>query len=447
MAVYLKEISSADFKKEVMESDMPVVVDFFSNECPPCEALAPKLESIADKFNSNVKFVKIFRQNNRDLAASLGVSSSPTLLFFKNGKEISGRLTGGIKKKNILEHMELLLDKETFLKLNIYPPRISRNVDVIILGGGPAGLSAALYASQAKLATVVVDQAMPGGQVASTHMISNYPGTGKAVHGYELMHYMAEQAKEAGAELISAIDVTDITLSDNGSNHRLVIDDELELYAPALILATGAEPRLLNAPGETVFKGKGISYCATCDGKYYGDKEIIVIGGGNSAVEESIFLTRFASKITVVHQFDFLQANKTSQKTLLENPKVSVIWNSEPRKFEKTSDGKMQVTLENIKTKNFSNIQADGVFIFIGMAPNNKIIPDSIHTNQWGYVTTSDLMETNISGVFAVGDIREKNIRQAITAASDGAIAAIAAERYIESLRVPKTETRNDRVV
>ena len=432
------EINAENFQTEVIESDKPCLVDFYSTECPPCEALAPKFESLADKFSPEVKFVKIFRQENRELADKLEVSSSPTLLFFKNGNEVYRRLSGGVQKSKIVEGIKELLSEEIFASLNTPAPIKKEEADLIILGAGPAGMAAAIYAAQAKLKTVLIDQGMPGGQVSTTHTISNYPGTGKAIPGYELVHNMQTQAEEAGALIYAAVEVNQVSFENTEDNENLktvLIDNEIELSAPALILASGAEPRSLNIPGETEFKGSGISYCATCDGKYYDNKELIVIGGGNSAVEESLFLTKFASKITMVHQFDHLQANKSAQETILQNDKVGIRWDSEPRIFEKTSDGKMRVTIENIKTNERSTVEADGVFIFVGMSPNNSIIPSSIEVNEWGYIPTNENMETNVSGVYAVGDIREKNIRQAITAASDGAIAAIYAERHNASLK------------
>jgi len=434
----LQEITTEEFENQVTNSDKPVVVDFYSTECPPCEALAPKLDTIAEKFSGEVKFVKIFRQNNKDLAQRLGVSSSPTLLFFSGGKEVTPRLTGGIRKKTIYNHLSKLVSEEVFDEINIPPVKTRRSFDVIIVGAGPGGLSAGLYAAQAKLKTVIVDQAMPGGQVSTTHLISNYPGTGKPVHGYELMHQMSGQVVDAGAEIIPAVDITSVECNLKNNQHEVTIDDETTLTAPVIIFATGAQPRLLNVTGEKEYQGKGISYCATCDGKYYEGRQLIVIGGGNSAVEESIFLTRFASKITMVHQFDYLQANKTAQETLLANEKIEILWSSEPRKFEKNSEGKMLVTLENLKTHELQTISADGIFIFIGMAPNGKIIPDEVVRNQWGYIITNEAMETSIPGVYAVGDIREKAIRQAITAASDGCIAAVQAERYVESIHKNK---------
>ena len=193
----------------------------------------------------------------------------------------------------------------------------------------------------------------------------------------------------------------------------------------------GAEPRLLGVPGEKEFRGRGISYCATCDGKFYQDLELIVIGGGNSAVEESLFLTRFARRITIVHQFDTLQANKAAQEAALAHPAIQFVWDSEPRSFQMDEHNKMHVMVENRKTGVKKELIADGAFIFVGLLPNVQGI-EGLRRNEQGYVITTEDMETNIPGVYAIGDVRQKKVRQAITAAADGCIAAVIAEKYIE---------------
>lgn len=429
------EIGADQFEEEVLSSSGAVVVDFYSTECPPCEALYPKYEDVAGRFGSRVKFLKIFRQGNRDLALKLGVTSSPTLLFYRDGKEQGQRLIAGIKKQAIVKEIQGLMDPADFKVLSVERPIRQENVDLIILGGGPAGLSAALYAAQARLNTVLVDQSMPGGQVTTTHLIANYPGTGKAVAGYELIHNMQSQVKEAGGRILAAMDITSIHPGLDGHDHRVLLDGELELIAPAVILAMGAEPRLLGVPGEKEFRGRGISYCATCDGKFYQDLELIVIGGGNSAVEESLFLTRFARKITIVHQFDTLQANKTAQEAALAHPAIQFVWDSEPRSFQMDEHNKMHVMVENRKTGVKKELIADGAFIFVGLLPNVQGI-EGLRRNEQGYVITNEDMETNIPGVYAIGDVRQKKVRQAITAAADGCIAAVIAEKYIEKRKV-----------
>ncbi|MBW7859435.1 MAG: FAD-dependent oxidoreductase, partial [Leptonema sp. (in: Bacteria)] len=358
---YITEINATQYADLVVNTKGPVILDFYSDDCVPCESLASKYESLALLFGSKVKFLKIFRQQNRDLALSLGVKSSPTLIFYIDGKEVGNRLTGAIRKSAIVNQISSMLTQDEFNQL--YSNRQSKriDVDVAILGGGPAGLTAALYAAQAKLKVLVIDQDLTGGQVKITHLISNYPGTGGPVSGWELSEKMLRQAEEAGAEVLSAVDVTSVKLKEG--NHIIQIDNEINVHSAVVILATGAEPRLLSIVGEKEYKGKGISYCATCDGKYYQDKEVIVIGGGNSAIEESLFLTKFASKVTIIHQFDHLQANKTAQEQAFANDKIQFIWNTEARSFELQENGQMKVTVENLTTNQKHDILTDGAFV------------------------------------------------------------------------------------
>lgn len=429
------EISAEEFDYYFNNSQKPIILDFYSDDCAPCEALAPKYEELANLFGDKILFLKMWRQKNRALAEKLGVFSSPTLIFYQNdGKEKGNRLTGAIRKKDIIENIKLLIGKEYVEKVLQNKPKERMDFDVIVLGAGPAGLTAALYLAQAKLNTVVIDQDLPGGQVKITHMISNYPGTGIPISGWELSERMQKQVKDAGAKIISAVDVTKVKLQPE--DHTVWIDDGIEIHSKAIVLAMGAQPRKLNVPGEKEYSGKGISYCATCDGKYYENKEVIVIGGGNSAVEESLFLTKFVKKVTIVHQFDHLQANKTAQEEAFKNPKIEFIWDSEPREFKKTKDGIMEVTIENLKTKKYSKITADGVFVFVGYIPNTEIINEDLQKDKWGYIITNEDMATNIEGVFAIGDLRSKKYRQAAISVGEGAIAAISCEKYIASLKL-----------
>lgn len=428
----IKDIDS-DFYEKLEKSGGTYILDFYSDECAPCESLAPKYEEMAEMFGETVQFYKIFRQKNRELAKALGVSSSPTVIFYKDGVEVGTRLRGGIRKKELLQNLQELVPGDVFQNKLAQKKKQTKEADVMILGGGPAGMSAAIYAAQAKLKTIIVDPELTGGQVKTTHLISNYPGTGKAVNGYELMDLMLAQAKESGSEIVAAVDITSLELSQNGGLHKLVLDGgDLTISAKSVIITTGAQPRLTGAEGETEYRGLGISYCATCDGKYYDGKEIIVIGGGNSAVEESLFLTRFASKITIVQNLENLTANKTSTEKLLRNEKINVIYNSVVTKFEKLDDGRMKLSIENQNTKEKTTLETDGAFVFVGMKPNAELLPDSLEKDAWGYLVTNDNMETNIPGVYAAGDVRSKRIRQAATAVGDGCIAGVLAEKYVE---------------
>jgi len=422
----MKTISTPEFEKVVLQGGK-VAVDFYSTECAPCEAVAPKFDSCAEIYGEDITFVKIFRQENRELATSLGVKSSPTILFFENGKQVGKMLTGGIKRSDLMANLDAMLSPERVSELKTNIKKTETHFDTVILGGGPAGLAAAIYLGQAKVKTALIDQSMPGGQISITHKVSNYPGFIEPVQGFMLSHYMSEQARATGVEFKSAVDVSSVNLKEK----YIVVDGIETVHFDYLIVATGSSPRLMNIPGELQYKGQGISYCATCDAKYFQDKEVIIIGGGNSAIEESDFISKFASKITIITHGEALRANKDAQKQLLENPKVSVIYNSDPKEFIKNGE-QMTVVIENKQTKLQESVTADGIFIFVGMQPNVSMFNDAFETDQWGYIKVSDEMETSIPGVYSVGDINSKKFRQITTAVADGTIAGIAVSRKIQ---------------
>ncbi|MEI7848094.1 MAG: FAD-dependent oxidoreductase [Chloroflexota bacterium] len=294
--------------------------------------------------------------------------------------------------------------------------------DLIIIGAGPAGLAAAIYTSRAGVSTLVVDASSAGGQVKTTHQVANYPGFVEPIPGYELAGNMRKQAERYGTKFELAAEITAINLED--AEKWVKIDDET-YTARALLIATGSSPRLLNLPGEQEYKGSGISYCATCDGEFYTGKDIIVVGGGNSAMEESLMLLQFVKSITVIHQFDTLQAEKITAEKMLACPKVNILWSHEPRGFEKNGE-KMVVVAENLKTKKLVRLERDGVFIFIGMLPNIDLLRETpLALSAQGYIPTNEKMETNLPGVYAAGDVREKKYRQITTAVGDGTVASL----------------------
>ncbi len=423
----MKEIVSSDFEKEVLQADK-VVLDFYSSECPPCEALAPKFESLASIYGDDIRFLKVFRQQNRDLAEQLGVYGSPTLIFFEKGREVGIRLTGGIKRSEIMHNLDSMIpaEKAAAIKSRLKP--YVNHYDAAIIGSGPGGLTAGLYLCQARVNTVLIDTGLPGGHVSLTHQVSNYPGFIDPQPGYMLSHNMSEQTKKCGSVFRAAVDVTRVDLEQK----EIVIDEYETIRAKKIIIATGTSPNYLNVPGEKEYKGKGISYCATCDAKYYADKEVIVIGGGNSAVEEAEFITKFASKVTMVHQFDKFQANKQAQEKLLASPRVQVLYRHEPRSFSRVGD-KMIVVVEDLATKQNKELAADGVFIFVGMKPNIEIFGGKLELDNWGYLKTDEDMRTNLKDVYAVGDVRSKKYRQITTAIADGTIAAISITRELDN--------------
>jgi len=309
---------------------------------------------------------------------------------------------------------------------------MAERYDVIVVGAGPAGLTAAIYAARARLRTLVLDESVAGGQVKTTHKVSNYPGFPEDVKGSDLAKAFAAQAERFGAQVRRAVEITRHDLS--GPVKRFQLDEEEEVEAPAVIVATGARPRDLGVPGESRFKGRGISYCATCDGAYFEGKDIHVVGGGNSAVEESLFLTQFARSVTIIHQFDHFQAEAAIAEEALHHPKIKVIWDSEPREFL-GEQGLSALRVENVKTRQVQELQTDGVFVFIGYVPRADLVKGLVPLNAWGYVETQEDMSTPVPGLYVAGDLRHKKFRQITTAVADGTIAALAAQKYVKDQR------------
>jgi len=300
--------------------------------------------------------------------------------------------------------------------------------DVIVAGAGPAGMTAAVYTSRANMSTLLLERGAPGGQMANTEEIENYPGF-TSILGPELANKMFEHAQQFGAEYAYG----DIREIRDEEPYKRVITGDKEYLAKAVIVATGAEHRMLGVPGEKEFSGRGVSYCAVCDGAFFRGKELVVVGGGDSAVEEAVFLTRFASKVTIVHRRDQFRAQKILQKRAFENEKISVIWDTQVKEIR--GDGKVQsVLLENVKTGEQREFATDGIFIYVGMNPLSQPVRNLGITNEAGYIVTDEKMQTKVKGVFAAGDVREKMLRQVVTATGDGSIAAQSAQHYVEEL-------------
>jgi len=417
----MKEITAVEFEQEVLQGGR-VILDFYSSECPPCEAVAPKFEALAALYGKKIKFLKIFRQQNRELATELGVSSSPTLLFFDEGKQFTTSLTGGIKKAEIQKRLDMMISAEEVKEIKSNQKSIVTEYDVAILGGGPAGLTAGIYLGQAKIKTVLIDPALPGGYMGITHKVSNYPGFTEPQPGYMLAHYMSEQAKGSGIDFKVAVDISSVDLEKK----EILIDKLETIRARKIVIATGTSPNPMNIPGEKEYRGKGISYCATCDAKYYEGKGVVVIGGGNSALEESLYIVKFAKTVTIVHRSEKFKANEIAIEKVLSHPKINILFGHHPRSFVRQGE-KMITTIENMKSKEVSTLVSDGIFVFIGLKSNVEVFGDSLpETDKWGYLITDEDMKTSIPDVFAIGDITSKKYRQITTAVADGTIAAIA---------------------
>lgn len=302
--------------------------------------------------------------------------------------------------------------------------------DVVIIGAGPAGMTAAVYASRANLATLMLERGIPGGQMANTEEVENYPGF-DTILGPELSTKMFEHAKKFGAEYAYG-DVSEVI---DGKEYKTIKAGSKEYKTRAIIITTGAEYKKMGVPGENELGGRGVSYCAVCDGAFFKNKNLIVVGGGDSAVEEGMYLTRFAEKVTIVHRRDKLRAQKILQDRAFANEKIDFIWNNTVKEINE-KDGKVgSVTLTNTVDGSESTVDADGVFIYIGMNPLTKPFESLGITNEAGYIPTNEQMETKIPGIYAAGDVRDKTLRQIVTATGDGSIAAQAVQHYIEELK------------
>ncbi len=304
----------------------------------------------------------------------------------------------------------------------------NKHYDVIIIGGGPAGLTAGIYCSRAKLKTLIVDTGTIGGQMILTFEIANYPGVQNTT-GFQLAKTMKNQAKSFGCDILSNIRLTDVEFG--GKTKSVTINDKDKYSAKAIIWATGGRSRMLNVPGEKEFKGRGISYCATCDGDFFQDKEIIVVGGGNSALEEAVALTKYASKVTIVHEFDHFQAFEHAVQEAKANPKIDFIMESHVIEF--SGEASLEsVRIKNLKTGKITEMQIDGAFIFVGYEANNDFLKGKdIKLNDWNEVVVNSNYQTSEEGVFAAGDALAKRYRQITTAVADGTIAALNAMEYI----------------
>ena len=307
-------------------------------------------------------------------------------------------------------------------------------LDVVIVGAGPAGLTAGIYASRGRLKTVILERNMAGGQIALTELVENYPGFPEGISGFDLSEKMKDQAVQFGAELREIQAVTALSCDADGF-HR-VVTDQGALRTRSVILAPGVEARRSGIPGEAQFIGRGVSWCATCDGPLYRGRTVAVVGGGDSAVEEGLFLTKFADKVYLVHRRDELRAAPIAQERAFANPKFEFVWDSVPRRI----DGDQVVEaleVENVKTRESRRLPVDGVFMYIGQLPNTAWLKGTVDLDEQNYIVTDEHLRTRLPGVFACGDAHANPLKQIAMAVGEGALAAVQAERYIDTLDCP----------
>lgn len=298
--------------------------------------------------------------------------------------------------------------------------------DMLIVGGGPAGLSAAIYASRARMSVLVIEAMLSGGQIATTERLENYPGFPEGIGGAEFGQLLEAQARRFGTEMVLAT----VTGVSSEGEIKTVQTSNGTYRGRTLLIASGTRPRALGVPGEEEFKGRGVSYCATCDGFFYQDQEVAVVGGGDSALQEAMFLTKFASKVYIIHRRDQLRAINILRERAKANPKIEFLLDSQVRTINGT-DSVESVTVYNKKLDKTREVKVSGIFLYVGLIPNTDFLDGSIKVDEYGYIITNEAMETSVAGVYAAGDIRQKSLRQVVTAVADGAIAAVSANNYL----------------
>jgi len=302
--------------------------------------------------------------------------------------------------------------------------------DVVIIGAGPAGCAAGMYVGRARLRAAVIEQFSAGGQLLNYYRVENYPGFPEGIDAFELSDRFVKHMEVFGVERINA---TVEGIDNVQEKIKKITTSAGVIETKSIIIASGATPKKLNVPGEKEFTGKGVSYCAVCDGPFYRDQDVVVVGGGDSALEEALYLTRFASKVFLVHRRDRFRATKILQDRVAENGKIATVMNSTVSEISGGNEGVQKITLFNKANQETSELQIKGVFVFVGLEPNTSFLPKEVKVNEQGFIITDERMQTSVEGVFAAGDVRVKPLRQIVTAVSDGAIAAFSASQYVES--------------
>ncbi|MEG1505352.1 MAG: thioredoxin-disulfide reductase [Lachnospiraceae bacterium] len=301
-----------------------------------------------------------------------------------------------------------------------------KNYDVVIIGGGPGGYAAALYCARAELSAVVLEKLSPGGQMGTTETVENYPGFAEGINGFELGMQMQQGAERFGVKT----ELAEVVKVDLKSSPKVVETEDGVFYGKTVILATGASPRELGVPGERDLRGRGVSYCATCDGMFYRGKSVVIAGGGNTAVADALFLAKICKRVVLVHRREELRASKVYMNALKDTPNIEFVWNSVVTDILQETNV-TGVRVRNKKTEEVTVIPCDGIFVAIGNLPNTDLVKDQITLDEGGYVIADETTQTNIPGVFAIGDMRKKPLRQIVTAVADGAVASKYAEEFI----------------
>ncbi len=408
-----------DYKK-FLKTDKPVLIEFSAPWCVYCQRLAPVLDEVSKKYENTISFGMVNIDEQAGLAELEKIEVLPTLLLYLDGK-VLGSIIAPKSKNQLEDFIKTSLQKEQGQEKfdnTIY--------DMIVIGGGPGGYTAALYAARAGLKTIVFEKLSAGGQMALAEQIDNYPGFENGINGITLGKKMKETAERFGV-LSETTEVMSVDLSENLKKIKTI---DTTIYSKTLVIATGAVPRALGIKNEKEYIGKGISYCASCDGMFYRNKTVVVVGGGNSAVEDALILSRICKKVILVHRKNSLRATKIYQDLLMQKENVSFYWNNTVT--ELLTDKKVcGIVLQNLNSNESTTIECDGVFISIGRVPATELVKNKLSTDLSDYIIADESTCTSIPGVYAVGDVRTKAVRQVVTAVSDGANAVHYAEKYL----------------
>ena len=411
---------NAEGYRKFTQAEQPVIVEFSAPWCVYCRRLAPALESVAEEYRDTLVFGAVNIDDDPELAQSEKIEVVPTLLIYQNG-QVLGSIVAPEFKAQLVAFIEETLqhrEQEANTTKHIY--------DMIVVGGGPGGYTAALSAARAGLDTVVLEKLSAGGQMALTEQIDNYPGFEDGIDGFSLGEKMKRGTERFGVETKLA----EVLSLDLSGTVKKAETSEGPLFARIIVLATGAGPRELGIEGEQELIGKGVNYCAACDGMFYKNKTVVIAGGGNTAAADALILSRICKKVIVVHRRDTLRATKIYHEPLMKAENVEFRWDSEI--IELLHDEKViGIRLRNVKTGEETTLACDGVFVSIGRKPSSELVKDQVEVDPAGYIIADESTRTNIPGVFAVGDVRTKALRQVVTAVADGATAVHYAEEYL----------------
>ena len=406
--------------RKFTQAEQPVMVEFSAPWCVYCRRLAPALESVAEEYRDTLVFGAVNIDDDPELAQSEKIEVVPTLLIYQNG-QVLGSIVAPESRAQLVAFIEETLqhrEQEANITEHIY--------DMIVVGGGPGGYTAALYAARAGLDTVILEKLSAGGQMALTEQIDNYPGFEDGIDGFSLGEKMKRGTERFGVETKLA----EVLSLDLSGTVKKAETSEGPLFARIIVLATGAGPRELGIEGEQELIGKGVNYCAACDGMFYKNKTVVIAGGGNTAAADALILSRICKKVIVVHRRDTLRATKIYHEPLMKAENVEFRWDSEI--IELLHDEKViGIRLRNVKTGEETTLACDGVFVSIGRKPSSELVKDQVEVDPAGYIIADESTRTNIPGVFAVGDVRTKALRQVVTAVADGATAVHYAEEYL----------------